>query len=165
MAQSDVAGPLTQRADYSLFVVTARDGAELSGCLAGFVTQCSIEPVRFLVCASRANHTFGVLRRAGSAGLHLLGAGQHDLAALFGEATGDEVDKFARCRWTTGSTGAPILDACAAWVEGPIDGRFDAGDHEAMLLVPVAGGAGPCPGTLTYRQARDLEAGHPPDDA
>ena len=38
------------RVDYPLYVVTVRspDG-EMSGCLAGFVTQCSIDPPNFLV--------------------------------------------------------------------------------------------------------------------
>ena len=39
-----------------MFVVTAVDantGAR-SGCLVGFVTQCSLDPMRFLVCLARA---------------------------------------------------------------------------------------------------------------
>src|SRR5207248_6722269 len=33
-------------------------------------------------------------------------------AALFGARTGDEVDKFTRCRWTSGPAGVPLLDDC-----------------------------------------------------
>ena len=46
--------------DIPMFVVTAASGGERSGCLVGFSTQTSIDPPRFLVCISRANHTFGV---------------------------------------------------------------------------------------------------------
>lgn len=158
------ASALVRTVDYPMWVVTAAADGEMSGCLAGFVTQCSIEPVRFVVCVSRANHTFGVVQRAGGLALHLLGRDQFDTASLFGEATGDEVDKFANCRWSAGSTGAPLLAECAAWIEGPILTRLDAGDHQALLVSPVAGGAGPCPGVLTFQHARGLEPGHPSDD-
>ena len=155
---------MTERSDYALYVVTAtgRSGRR-SGCLAGFVTQCSIEPVRFIVCVSKVNQTFETVEEASALALHLLGRDQHDLASLFGEATGDEVDKFAHCEWAPGTTGAPVLAACAAWVEATIDERFDVGDHRALLVSPVTGGAGVCGGVLTYQEARGLSPGHPAD--
>ena len=72
----------TDRTDYPLTVVTTigPDG-ELSGCLAGFTTQCSIDPLRFLVCISRVNHTFDVVSRATMLALHLLGEDQVDTAS------------------------------------------------------------------------------------
>ena len=161
----EVAGPLTDRVDYSLYVVTSIDVAgERSGCLAGFVTQCSIKPTRFIVCISSVNHTFDVVRKAHAVGLHLLGADQSDLASLFGEATGDAVEKFACSAWKPGETGVPILADCAAWIEGRIDDRFEAGDHQALLVTPVAGGAGTPPGSLTFQTAPRFEPGHPADD-
>jgi flavin reductase (DIM6/NTAB) family NADH-FMN oxidoreductase RutF len=60
----------------------------MSGCLAGFVTQCSISPPNFLVCISKVNHTLVVAQHSSGMGLHLLGADQVDLARLFGEETG-----------------------------------------------------------------------------
>ncbi len=55
-----VSDPMTEEADFPLYVVTARVGDEVSGCLAGFVTQSSLRPVRFLVCVSKVNCTFRV---------------------------------------------------------------------------------------------------------
>jgi flavin reductase (DIM6/NTAB) family NADH-FMN oxidoreductase RutF len=47
--------------DYPYYVVTVRSpDADMSGCLAGFVTQCSIDPPNFLVCISKVNHTLAV---------------------------------------------------------------------------------------------------------
>jgi flavin reductase (DIM6/NTAB) family NADH-FMN oxidoreductase RutF len=145
-----------------LAVVTtvAADG-ERSGCLAGFLTQCSIEPPRFLVCLSKANHTLGVAARARGLGVHLLGTDQAATASLFGEPTGDEVDKFAEVGWHPGILGVPVLDDCSAWMEVRIIERFDAGDHVALLTLPVVGGAGRRSGVMTNRDAPPLEAGHP----
>jgi flavin reductase (DIM6/NTAB) family NADH-FMN oxidoreductase RutF len=155
------AAALTGLADYPIYVVCIEHDGQKAGCVAGFVTQCSIDPVRFLVCVSKANHTYQVAEGASAMSLHLLGSGQHDLALLFGHLTGDSADKFARVDWKPGQTGVPILQRCAAWIEGEILIRHDVGDHVAFLLSPVSGGAGSEAGELTVAQTRDIEAGHP----
>jgi flavin reductase (DIM6/NTAB) family NADH-FMN oxidoreductase RutF len=153
--------PLTDAVDYPLYVVTASTDDEVSGCLAGFVTQSSMDPVQFLICISEVNHTYGTAQRSRGLALHVLGADQHDVASLFGERTGDMVDKFERVAWTRGHTGAPILSECAAWIEGRIIGRMSGGDHEAFLITVDHGGAGSHEGRFMLHDADDLNAGHP----
>jgi flavin reductase (DIM6/NTAB) family NADH-FMN oxidoreductase RutF len=153
---------IADRSDYPMYVVTARGDDGPSGCLVGFLTQCSILPARLLVCISKENHTASAASAAGALGVHLLGHGQTGLAALFGEHTGDREDKMARVRWHPGSTGAPILDECAAWVEGTVRVRLDLGDHVGHVLDPTGGGGGGAPGVLRYAQVRDFRPGHPP---
>ncbi len=156
---------LVERVDYPLYVVTAADGDEVSGCLAGFVTQCSIVPPRLLVCISKQNHTYRVAERVAGLAVHLLGADQHGLASLFGERSGDVADKLAGTRWTPGATGAPVLADCSAWVEGRVLWHATAGDHEAFVITADRGGAGGHLGQLTLRGAADLQPGHPATDA
>ena len=155
---------ITSDADYPLYVATVDDGQERSGCLVGFVTQSSIEPVRFIVCISKANHTFTVAHRSKGMALHLLGTGQRELASLFGEKTGDDVDKFADVAWSTAVTGAPVLAECVAWTDASIIGHHDAGDHEAFLIAVVDGGEGPHGGRLMLNDVRSFEPGHPAGD-
>ena len=152
----------TDRTTYPLVVVTTvgEDGT-LGGCLAGFLTQCSVEPTRFLVCISKANHTFDVMEHASVLCLHLLGADQVATASLFGGESGDRVDKFARTPWHRGILGVPVLDDCAAWLVVGILQRIDVGDHQALLTYPVVGGTGQRNGLLTNRNVPPLEAGHP----
>lgn len=148
--------------DYPFYVVTVRAAdAEMSGCLAGFVTQCSIDPPNFLVCVSKRNHTFPVAERSSGMGLHLLGDDQVDLARLFGEETGDLVDKFASVDWRLGSTGAPLLVDSAVSMESQILGHFSVGDHEAFLMRAVRAVTGGHDGLLTYRSTPRLQPGHP----
>jgi flavin reductase (DIM6/NTAB) family NADH-FMN oxidoreductase RutF len=150
------------RVDYPFFIVTVRaSDAEMSGCLVGFATQCSIDPPNFAVCISKANHTLRVAERSLSMGLHLLGSDQVELARLFGEETGDTIDKFARCDWRLGTTGAPLLTEVAVSMEGRILGHFSAGDHVVFLVRGVRASAGPCSGLLTYQGAPHLTPGHP----
>ena len=151
---------ITGGADYPLYVATTCDGIEMSGCLVGFVTQSSIEPVRFVICVSKVNHTFAVARRSQGLALHLLGSNQKPLASLFGETSGDVVDKFAGLDWSTAVTGAPVLADCAAWIDGSVLEHRDAGDHEAFLVAVVAGGPGSHDGCLMLSGALDFDAGH-----
>src|SRR5262249_9108524 len=115
----------------------------------------------FLACLSMANHTYRASLGAAFVGVHLLTAGNRGLAALFGTQTGDEVDKFERCEWSTGPEGVPLLDRCPAWFVGRVDGRLDLGDHAGLLLGPVAVGPGAEGEPLMLSAVAGLTAGHP----
>lgn len=152
---------LTGDLDYFMLVVTAAVGDERSGCLVGFSTQCSIDPPRFLVCLSDKNHTTRLAAGAGALAVHFLPDTAGDLAELFGSETGDEVDKFARCRWHAGPAGLPILDACGRWFAGRVLERRPLGDHIGHLLEPFAAAREDRSDTFDFRRAKRLEPGHP----
>jgi len=152
--------------DYPMYIITAAaadggGGTSLSGCLVGFATQCSISPVRFMVCLSKQNHTYRVARNASVLGVHIPGSGQRELAALFGENTGDDVDKFGSCNWRQGPGGVPVLTDCPRRMIADVLDRFDLGDHVGFLLAPSqmesSSGAKP----LHVSQVSELDAGHP----
>jgi len=156
---------LATTVDYPMYVVTsaAADG-ERAGCLVGFATQASIHPPRYLVCLSKANRTFAVAQRTDVLGVHLLAADDRAGAELFGGETGDEVDKFAQCRWEPGPAGTPVLADAVGWFAGRVLDRIDLGDHVGHLLEPFPDtGRAPAPGTtfLTFQAARVIEPGHP----
>lgn len=153
---------LVSTIDYPMYVVTAAAGdGELGGCLVGFTTQCSIDPARFLVCISKRNHTYRVARHAEVLVVHFLTRDDVDVARLFGEHTGDEVDKFRRCEWERGPGGAPIVGGTRGWVAGRVLERIDCGDHVAFLLDPLASEIARCDTTqLGFQDVRDLEPGH-----
>lgn len=152
---------LVRRLDTPMFVVTAAAGGVPQGCLVAFATQCSIHPPRLLVCLSVENRTYAAASQSQALAVHLLGRDQHELAALFGERTGDNTDKFADCTWHPGRTGAPVLADCAAWVEGDVLERLRLGDHVGFVLAPVDGGDGTRAEQLDSHAITDLEAGHP----
>jgi flavin reductase (DIM6/NTAB) family NADH-FMN oxidoreductase RutF len=154
--------PFFARVDYPYYVLTVRaPDQEMSGCLAGFVTQCSIDPPNFIACISRLNHTLGVAVRATAIGLHLLGDDQIGLARLFAEQTGDVVDKFAGVDWRLGTTGAPLLTEVAVALEGTILGHFSVGDHEAFVVRATRAVAGAGHGLLTHRTSPPFRPAHP----
>lgn len=120
--------------DYPMFVVTTASNGRSAGCLVGFATQISIDPARFLVGISVNNHTHGVAEEASRLVVHLLDADSMALARLFGEKTGDEVDKFAECEWQPGPDSVPVLAQPPAWFSGTVRQRSKVGDHTAFLV-------------------------------
>ncbi|MFD1815317.1 flavin reductase family protein [Rhodococcus gannanensis] len=147
--------------DQPVYVVTTAVRSERAGCLVGFAMQSSIDPPRFLVGLSVANHTFRVANDADHLAVHLLPTEASDLADLFGGETGDEVDKFARCSWHEGPHGLPVLDGAIAWLCGRILDRVPLGDHTGFVLEPV-GGSGPTGAAevMTISDVGDLAPGH-----
>ena len=143
-----------------MMVVTAAAAGERAGCLVGFATQCSIDPPRFAVWISRKNHTFRIARQADLLAVHFLSTEDAPLAELFGGHTGDDVDKFARCRWRQGPGGAPVLEDCARWFAGEVLEQIPTDDHVGFLLAPVAAGSGPWPGQLGFQSVQAISPGH-----
>jgi flavin reductase (DIM6/NTAB) family NADH-FMN oxidoreductase RutF len=147
--------------DYPMFIVTASADGDRAGCLVGFVTQASIDPARLLVLLSKQNDTLRVAERADFLGVHFLSTDNHDLAALFGEESGEWTDKFNRCSWSSGPHASIMLDRVRGRLVGKILNRFDAGDHVAHLVEPVTSEVLSTEAPLTFQSVRDLDPGHP----
>jgi flavin reductase (DIM6/NTAB) family NADH-FMN oxidoreductase RutF len=146
---------------YPMFIVTAAIEDDRSGCLVGFASQVSIEPQRLLVCISKANRTYEVAREADNLVVHFLSSENGDLASLFGEETGDEVDKFAQCDWTEEADGAVVLNGTRGWVKGRVVERIDVGDHVAHLLDLADAVIDTEGDPLTFDAVRHFTPGHP----
>jgi flavin reductase (DIM6/NTAB) family NADH-FMN oxidoreductase RutF len=148
--------------DYSLLIVTAANGAERDGCLVGFATQVSIHPSRFLVCLSVKNRTYRLAAKTGTLVVHPVPDEADELAVLFGGETGDEVDKFSRCRWEPGPDGAPVLSDVDNWFAGRVLGHIGFGDHVGFVLEPTVVHRSAPYDTLTFHRGRAIEPGHEP---
>jgi flavin reductase (DIM6/NTAB) family NADH-FMN oxidoreductase RutF len=146
--------------EYPMYIVTARAGDELLGCMVGFTTQTSMDPPRFAVCLSHNNRTYRRGRDAELLGVHFVPEHATELAALFGGETGDEVDKFARAAWREGPEGVPLLDECPNRFVGRVLWRHDAGDHSLFLLEPVFAEKGTAEDEFTFHRAKRIDPGH-----
>lgn len=148
--------------DDPLVVVTTASRDERSGCLVGFLTQCSIDPPRLIVFLSDKNHTYRTALAAQALAVHFIDRDQTSLAELFGGATGDDLDKFARCDWRDGPHGMPVLTDVRNWIVGRIIDHIDGGDHVGFLLRPVAvHREGPLE-QLRFHHIDHIDPGHEP---
>src|SRR4051794_33922452 len=71
-ADGDAFDTLIARLDPAMAIVTAVSDNERGGCLIGFYAQCSIDPPRYVVWLSKANHTFRVGLHARHFAVHFL---------------------------------------------------------------------------------------------
>jgi flavin reductase (DIM6/NTAB) family NADH-FMN oxidoreductase RutF len=151
---------IVEHLEYPMFVVAAATGGDADACLVGFTSQCSIDPPRFAVFLSKANHTYELARGADVVVVHRLRPDQHDLAERFGGTSAyDEPRKLVDGMWEPGPGGAPVIHGCD-WFGGRILEHLDAGDHVAFVLEPFGG---ECRETdqLGAQEALDIEAGRP----
>jgi len=147
--------------NYPMYIVTTAAGGTNTGCLVGFTSQVSIDPARFLVCLSEKNHTTAVAATATHLAVHLVRRDDQVLPDLFGEQTGDEIDKFAHCRWSIGPHSMPVLDDAAAWFIGRIERRIGFGDHIGHLLEPFDVHFQPPLGPiLSFQDVHGMDPGH-----
>jgi flavin reductase (DIM6/NTAB) family NADH-FMN oxidoreductase RutF len=153
---------LVSQADYALYIVTVARGDQRAGCLIGFAAQVSIHPPRFLACLSVKNRTYRVARDAEIIIVHPVPDDEEELAYLFGGETGDEVDKFARCAWEPGPSGAPVLTQLPSWFAGRVRDRVEFGDHVGFVLEPIEVKGGELDEALSFRRGRWIDPGHAP---
>jgi len=147
-----------------MFIVTCQSNAVRAGCLVGFATQCGIEPPRYLVCLSIANRTYEIADSASGLAVHILTKKNEALAALFGQNTGDDIDKFEGVSWRPGVTGAPILTDCSTSFEGHVIAKIPFGDHVGFVLTPIEdldADKSLDGRQLTLRDVKSFEPGHP----
>ena len=139
--------------DYPMFIATVPG----DGCLVGFATQCSIDPLRFMVCLSDKNKTYRLAKDATHMALHVVPEDRNDLAELFGGETADEVDKLAQVGWSEGPGAVPLIEGCP-YAAGTILDRFPVGDHVAFVLDVEAKEGSATP--MRFGRARAIDPGH-----
>ena len=157
----EVLSAIMENLDPALIVVTTAIGSERAGCLAGFHAQSSIDPPRYTIWLSKANHTYRVALRASHLAVHFLGSDDMPLAERFGTQTGDTTDKFAGLATTTDLGGAPVLRDCPTWLVGRKVAVLDeGGDHVCVVTQTLETHCGGSFTPLRLSRAAHLRPGH-----
>lgn len=143
-----------------IIVTTAVDG-ERAGCLVGFHAQSSIDPRRYTVWLSKANHTYRVALRATHLAVHFLSEQDVHLAERFGTLTGDTTDKFDGVPVVNGPGSVPLLTACPNRFGARRIALLDeGGDHVCVVIEPIDTSSGGPFAPLTLAAVRHLQPGH-----
>lgn len=147
--------------DAPMAIVTTALGDERAGCLIGFHAQSSIEPGRYCVWISKANHTYRVMLRSTHLAVHYLTEHDRELAALFGTTSGDDIDKFERCASAPGPHDVPILEACPNHLVVRRTAVLDeGGDHVCVVTEPITSHSAGRFRPLRLSDVDDLTPGH-----
>ncbi|MGB3409830.1 MAG: flavin reductase family protein [Microthrixaceae bacterium] len=148
--------------DPPMIVVTTAVGTERAGCLVGFHSQSSINPGRYVVWLSKANHTSRVAQLATTFAVHFLAHDQRDLAVHFGTQSGDDVDKFADLQLESVDGSVPLLTDCPNRFWGRKATLLDeGGDHLCVVIDPIeAAEVSSSFRCLRLSDVSDLDASH-----
>ena len=124
------------------WILTARDGEEMSGLVATFVNTASLVPAlpRLVTGLARHHYTWDLIRRSRSFAAHVIDEAQSDLIWRFGLASGRQVNKFADLAWRRGQTGSPVLERAMAWLDCAVEAELDIGDRTIYVAAVLDGG-------------------------
>ena len=86
----------------------------------------SLEPPLVLFCAEKIARFHDAVLESGTWAVSILAEDGEQICRLFAQKG---ADRFAHMSYTTGRTGAPLLDAAMAFVDCETVAEHDAGDH------------------------------------
>jgi flavin reductase (DIM6/NTAB) family NADH-FMN oxidoreductase RutF len=151
--------------DAPMAVVTTAVAGERAGCLIGFHAQSAIEPERYCVWLSKANHTYRLALRSTHLAVHFLTQDDLDLAEHFGTQSGDDVDKFESLTIHEGVDGVPLLEQCPhRLVLTRIALLDEGGDHVCLTAERVDATTSGAFTPLRLSQVDHLVPGHEADE-
>lgn len=107
---------MTARSESGLFV----------GLTANSFNSVSMSPPLVLWSLAQSASTMAVFSTGSHYAINILSAGQQELARQFATPG---VDRFAGVPFTTGASGAPLIDGAAATFECFNRSRYEEGDH------------------------------------
>ncbi|WP_036374962.1 flavin reductase family protein [Micromonospora sp. ATCC 39149] len=111
-----------------------------AGFTATSFTSVSLEPPLVSFCLGRASSNWPTVERAEHVAVHLLAAGQQEVARTFATSG---VDRFAACPgWAPGPFGVPLVEGAPAVLLCRVAHRVSAGDHAIVIAEPLALGVG-----------------------
>jgi flavin reductase (DIM6/NTAB) family NADH-FMN oxidoreductase RutF len=142
---------LLRRQASTVTVVTA-PGRPPVGFTATSFTSVSLRPLIVSFCLGRGSSAWPTLVRADHIAVHLLAAGQQELARTFATSG---IDRFAgSTAWRTGPYDVPILDGTLAWLLCRVVDLVFAGDHAVVLAEPLIGDHDESGPPLLYHDGR-----------
>ena len=129
----DAKKTLLRKIPHGLFICGVREGDEVNGFTASWVTQGSFEPP-LVVMGVRADSTsHGIIERTGCFSLNVLRADQKDLAAVFFKPQKAMGGRFDAAPFQEGDLGLPLLDDAIGGVECRVVGQLKHGDHTVFV--------------------------------
>lgn len=121
-----------------VYVLTSRNGDDYGVATVTWVSQVSFQPPLVMAALRKDGNVFRCLRASGVAVLHIVGAGQQDLAQKFFSTTKESDGLLNGEPFTEGKTSAPVLKNLSPYLECKlVDVCEDYGDHAIVILEVV----------------------------
>ncbi len=127
---------------YGLFVVTAKEGEKINGCITNTAMQVTSSPNRISLTVNKSNYTHDMIVRTGEFNVTVLSEKTpFDLFKRFGFASGRDTNKFEGFSlFAYAANGIPyILQGANAYLSGSVVQSIDLGTH-TMFIADVTDG-------------------------
>ncbi|MSQ42210.1 MAG: flavin reductase family protein [Dehalococcoidia bacterium] len=129
---------------YSLVMIGSQSAdGEPNGMTANWVTQVSFEPCVVAVAIQEGAHTRRNIEATGVFAVSLYQPASHDLALKFTQRSTSGERRLEGEPVSYHQTGAPVLNAAAAWYECHVIGRATPGDHVVFFGEVIGGDTNP----------------------
>ena len=118
-----------------VYVLTSRSAERYGAATVSWVSQASFKPPLIMAAVQRESNVFKCLEESRAAVLHIVGAGQQEIAHRFFFPTQAESGTINGEPFAEGRTTAPVLANLPAHVECQVETIFDTdGDHAVVIL-------------------------------
>ncbi|MBR4762993.1 MAG: flavin reductase, partial [Lachnospiraceae bacterium] len=125
-----------QKLSYGLFVLTAKTGEKLNGCITNTAIQVTTEPNQIAFAVNKANLTHDMVKESGQFVISIISEkAEFSLFKHFGFQSGRNVDKFADFdSYKLTESGIPYITAgINAYLEGEVVSASDLGTHTLFV--------------------------------
>ena len=121
---------------YGLFVLTAKTGEKINGCITNTAIQVTTEPNQIAFAVNKANLTHDMVKESGRFVISIISEkAEFSLFNHFGFQSGRNVDKFADFdSYKLTESGIPYITAgINAYLEGEVVSASDLGTHTLFV--------------------------------
>ncbi|MDU0338355.1 flavin reductase family protein [Bosea rubneri] len=139
-------GPVPAREDVAAFraalrhlaggvsVITTGRGEDRTGLTATSVASLSAEPPTLMFGLNLASSSFPVLTRHRSFAVNFLNAAQKQIADRFAGRAGEKgAARYAGASWSSGPSGAPLLDGALAALDCEVEELIERHSHAIVI--------------------------------
>jgi flavin reductase (DIM6/NTAB) family NADH-FMN oxidoreductase RutF len=119
---------------YGLYVLTAqRADGSVAAATVNWVTQASFAPPLVAVGVKTDSQAHAVIKETRAFALNVLGKGQQGVAFTFFKPAARDGQRISGEPFRAGTTGAPVLERAAAFVECRLVDTVERGDHSIFV--------------------------------
>ena len=130
---TDAKKVLLRKIPHGLFICGVRDGDDVNGFTASWVTQGSFEPPLVVMGVRADSSSHAIIEATKRFSLNVLRADQKNLAAVFFKPQKGLGGRFESAPFTEGELGLPLLDDAVGGVECELVGSLKHGDHTVFV--------------------------------
>jgi len=125
---------LLRKMPHGMYVIGVKNGEELNAFTGTWMTQVSFAPPLLALGVKRASRSFEMIKQGGVFTVNFLGKEQQAVAEHFVKPARVVGDKLGPVGYTTGKTGAPLLEESLGFVECEVrEIANERGDHAVVI--------------------------------